>query len=124
MLSFSKNDFQVCYRQLSKVKRKNTFLFVDVSLIKLKVLYELKRIDEAYDEVKKFKEYLRKDRQSDHMLFKNSREFCRAFTLLLRLKQNPTVKNLNELQYKLSKNIMNGRNWIILKMNEINIKSK
>lgn len=121
MLSFSKNDFHVCHQQLSKVKRKNTFLFVDVSILKLKVLFELKNIDVAYDEVKKFKEYLRKDRQSDHLLFKNSKEFCKAYSLLLKLYQKPTDKNLNDLQFSLSKKIMNGKNWITLKMNEINL---
>ena len=120
-LSFSMKNYGSSYDSLKKVNKKNHMLFTDVTLLKLKVLFELNKSDESYDELKNFREYLRKDRDYDLMLFKNSREFCRAYSLLLKLKQNPTVKNLNDLQYMLSKKTMNGKNWVTKKMNGIKI---
>ncbi|MCB0726504.1 MAG: hypothetical protein KDD00_03525 [Ignavibacteriae bacterium] len=120
-LYFSLKNYQSSFDHLNKVSKKNHLLYSDVTLLKLKILFELKKIDESFNEAKNFREYLRKERDSEHLLLQNSKEFCKAFTLLLKLYQSPTRKNYNDLQYLLSKKSIISKKWIILKMNEIKL---
>ncbi|MBK8551614.1 MAG: hypothetical protein IPL53_11360 [Ignavibacteria bacterium] len=103
---------------LGKINKVSSYYFIDVSVLKIKTLYELKNIEECHNEIKNFKEYLRKDRIINEHIISYSKEFLRAFTLLLKLNQNPTANNLNNLEYLLSKKNLIARKWIILKMKE------
>lgn len=119
LLLFAKKEYALCKKFLVQIRKINPFYYVDVSVLKLKTLYELKNIVECHDELKKFKEYLRKDRIVNDHLITYSKEFCRAYFLLLKLNQNPSAKNLINLQYLLSKKNMIGKKWFTLKMNKI-----
>ncbi len=119
MMLFDSNDFLRCKDLLTKIKRKNPFSFVDVSILKLKVLYELKNFDDGHNELKKFNNYLRKDRITKTHLINYSKEFCKAYSLLLKLNNEPVNSNVINLQYLLSKKMLIGKKWITLKMEEI-----
>ena len=119
LVLFSENKFLICSELLAKIKKKNPFFFVDVSVLKLKVIFELKQFDECHEELKRFSEYLRRERVIQDHLRVYAKEFCNAFKLLLKLKRTPDKTNLNELEFLLSQKEMIGKKWIILKMNEI-----
>lgn len=121
LLLFAKKNFVACNVLLGQIKKISPYYFIDVSVLKLKTLYELKNIDECHTELKKFKEYLRKDRiVNDHIIY-YSKEFLRAFALLLKLNQNPSANNLNNLQYLLSKKNFIAKKWINAKAEEVRI---
>lgn len=119
LVLFHEKKLSACYDYLSKIRKKNPFFFVDVSVLKLKVLYELKMFDESLEELKRFNEYLRRERIIQDHLRVYAREFCNAFSLLVKLRQNPNRNNLNELEFLLSGKNLIGKKWIINKMNEI-----
>ena len=119
MLLFEKNDFLMCKDLLMKIKRKTPFSFVDVFVLKLKVLYELKNFDHCHSELKKFNTYLRKERITKNLLINYSIEFCKAYSLLLKLNDGLVKNNLINLQYILSKKILIAKKWITLKMEEL-----
>lgn len=121
MLLFEKKDFASCKDMLDKIKKKNPFSFADVSVLKLKALYELKNFDECHDELKRFREYLRKERNVENQLIIYSREFCKAYFLLLKLNQRPVKEILNGLQFHLSNKTLIGKKWIIQKMDGIKL---
>lgn len=123
LLLFAKKDFSSCNVLLGRIKKISPYYFIDASVLKLKTLYELKNIEECHNELKNFKEYLRKDRVvNDHIIF-YSKEFLRAFTLLLKLNQNPIASTLSNLQYIISKNNFISRKWILKKAEEVRIKN-
>lgn len=119
LLMFAQKKYALCKELLGQIKKNNPFYFIDVSVLKLKTLYELKNIVECHDELKKFREYLRKDRiVSDHLII-YSKEFLKAYSLLLKFNQNPTKKNLYNLQYLLSEKVFIAQKWITKKVKEI-----
>lgn len=121
LLMFAKKDFASCYVLLGRIKKINPYYFIDISVLKIKTLYELKNIEECHNELKNFKEYLRKDRVVNESIISYSKEFSRAFTLLLKLNQNPTASNLNNLRYLLSKKDLISKKWITDKSEEFRI---
>jgi hypothetical protein len=119
ILMFEKKDFKNSQKLLMQVKKKNPFNFVDVSILMLKVFFELNNPEDCHDELRKFNEYLRKDRNVKDLLIVNAKNFCKGYTMLLKVKQNPTKKYIIELQFFLSKNLLIGKKWIEKKLNEI-----
>ena len=119
ILMFEKKDFKNSLELLKQVQKKNPFNFIDVSVLKLKVLFELSNPDDCHDELRKLNEYLRKDRNVQDLLIIYARTFCKGYSLLLKVNQNPTKKNITELQFFLSKNLLIGKKWIEEKLNEI-----
>ncbi|MCB0728936.1 MAG: hypothetical protein KDD00_15835 [Ignavibacteriae bacterium] len=116
-------DFKSCKELLDQIKRKNPYIFVDVSVLKIKVLFELNLHDKCFDELKKFNEYLRKERTVNELLIKYAKNFCKAFSLLLKINQNPVKKNILDLEIFLSRNVLIGKKWIIEK-SDITIPNK
>lgn len=123
LLMFAKKEYAACIELLLQIKKINPYHFVDVSVLKLKTLYELKKIVECHNELKKFKEYLEKDRIADDHLIIYSKEFLKAYSLLLKLNQNPTANNLNNLEFFLSKKNLIAKKWISEKTEELRIKN-
>lgn len=120
-LAFEMKNYILCKELLSQINRKNPYSFVDVSVLKLKVLYELKEFDDCHNEIKKFNEYLRKKRSVRDLIITNAKEFTSAFSLLLKLNQKADKKSMSELQYAISDKISIGKKWLTLKMNEIKL---
>jgi hypothetical protein len=112
-------EFIICKELLSRIKMKNPFFHVDVSILKLKFLFELKNFDECYDELKRFNEYLRRERIIQDHLSVYAKAFCSAFSLLLKLNRNNNMNNLNDLQFLLSGKDLIGKKWIIKKMKDM-----
>lgn len=123
LLMFAKKEYAACIELLLQIKKINPYHFVDVSVLKLKTLYELKKIVECHNELKKFKEYLEKDRIADDHLIIYSKEFLKAYSLLLKLNQNPTANHLNNLEFFLSKKNLIAKKWISEKTEELRIKN-
>lgn len=114
-------QFSDAKARIKRVKRINPFAYIDISQLKLIVSYELGEIDECYRELRRLMEYLNAERKVQQDLIKFTGIFCESFHLLLKLRENPTKKNLYNLQFELSKGNITGRRWIKLKMEEIQI---
>lgn len=120
-ISHKTKNYSKCLEQLSKIKRKDHFFYIDVSVLKMKTLYDSGSYNECHDELKKINEYLRKDRVISKFLRTYAKEFCNCFSKLLKLRQYPVNNNLINLEFRLSKNNMIGKKWIISKISEIKI---
>ena len=120
-LMLHKKQFKEAKAQIKKMKRVNPFLYIDISQLKLIMFYELEEIEECYQELRKLSDYLRTERKIQQDLIRFTRIYCDSFHRLLKLKENPTKKNLTDLQFDLSKGNITGRRWIKLKMEEIQI---
>lgn len=121
LIFYHKKNFIECYKSLYLIKRKDPFFYIDVSVLKLKVNYDLKNADECHNVLKNLKVYLRKERVIQEHLKVYAGEFCKDLALLLKLRQNPTKRNLTDLQYRLKKYNLIGKKWIIAKLKEIKI---
>lgn len=118
-LMLQNKQFSEAKAQIKKMKRVNPFLYIDISQLKLIAFYELGEIEECYEELRRLLDFLNTDRNIQQDLIKFTRIFCNSYHLLLKLKENPTRKNLNDLQFDLSRGNITGRRWIKLKMEEI-----
>ncbi|HMQ70726.1 MAG TPA: hypothetical protein PKC58_17250 [Ignavibacteria bacterium] len=116
ILKFKAKEYKSSNELLSKINRKSPYLYIDVYVLKLKILFELKLYDECHDELKNMNEYLRKERSVKDLLIIYSKSFCKAYALLLTVIQNPSDKKINELQFLLSNNLMLGKKWISEKL--------
>ena len=121
LLAFARKEYAVCIELISKIDKKNPYIFIDVSVLKLKALFELKSFDECHHELKNFKEYLRKERSvNDHIII-YSKEFCIAYSLLLKLNNKPVKNNLYNIQYMILNKKFIGKKWITVKAGEIRL---
>ena len=119
LIALHMKKYLICKELLDKVKKRNSYYYIDASVMKLKVLFELKIIDECHDELKNLNGYLRKERFIQNNFKVYAKEFCKAYSLLIKLYQNSSVHNLSELEFLLSKNNFIGKKWITLKKEEI-----
>jgi len=124
LLLYHKKEYLQSLELLNKLKKTNPYFYIDASRLKLKVSYDLNQIDDCYIELRRIMEFMRQDRKVQFLLIKYTKEFCRSYRLLLNLKQNPTKKNLLNLEFELNKGKLAGRRWIKKKISEIKIDSK
>jgi hypothetical protein len=123
LLMFHKKNFSQCLEYLNKATPVGTFQYVDLSVLKLKVKYELEDMEGCYNELRRLNEYLRKERRVSEILMKFAKDFCVSYNLLLKLRQQPTEKNLYNLSFELAKGNTTGRRWIKNKIKELKISS-
>ncbi len=123
LLKYHKNELFQCKELLKKIKKTNPYIYIDSSRLKLKVYYDLNLNDDCYMELRRITEFIRQDRKVQSYLLKYTKEFCSSFSLLLKLKQYPTKKNLSNLEFELNKGKIAGRRWIREKIKEIIIES-
>lgn len=119
-LMFRKKEFSGCKEILKFVKKDNPFHYVDASVLKLKVFYELNEIENCYQEHRRLTGYLRSEHNVQEELIKFSKKFCTSYMLLLKLNQNNTDKNLADLLFQFNKGNMISGGWIKEKINELN----
>ncbi len=122
-LLFAKKKYSACNDLLGQIKKISPYYFIDVSVLKLKTLYELKDFVECHNELRNFREYIGKDRIVNNKLIVYSKEFFRAYSLLLKLKEKPTANNLNNILFLLSKKEFIAKKWISDKTEEIKIRN-
>lgn len=120
-LMFRKKEYQDCKEILKNVTKENPFHYIDASILKLKVSYELNEIDNCHQELRRLTGYLRKEHMVQEDLIKYSKKFCKAYILLLKLNQDSIEKNLTNLEFELSSGTRIGEKWIKEKIKELNV---
>lgn len=120
-LEFYRKDFKACWEFAEKIDITNIYYYVFSSYIKMQASYELKRTEECYLILKRFKEFLRTKPESDKFLFNFAHRFCVCFALLLKFYENPNPKNFQNLEYELVQNEKIESKWIKMKLNEIDL---
>jgi len=116
LIMFHKNEFLKCMEILNKSKKANPYNYIDISFLKLKVLYELNQFDDCYSELRRVVDYMRHNRLVHIDMLKFMKLFCRSYGLLLKLNQNPSKKNLLNLEFQINKSKFIGISWIKGKM--------
>lgn len=122
LLMFGKKEYIKCAELLNKFKMSNQYHYIDASHLRLKVCYELNRIEECHKQLRRLMEFLKSDHRFQDQLVKYMKIFCISYSLLLKLNQYPTKKNLTHLEFELNKGKLAGRRWIKEKMKEIVIR--
>lgn len=124
LLMFAKKDYlqsMELLNRLNALNRKNPYIYIDASLLKLKVCFELDEIDECHCELRRLLEFLRPDQKVQDNFMKYTKDFCISYNLLLKFNENPTKKNLIDLEFELSKGKITGRRWIKEKLKELKV---
>jgi hypothetical protein len=89
ILNVYEKKFDAALEYLYRIKRKNYLHYLDTSVYKLIVFYEIAEYEESRMEMARLKDYLRQHKEIPSY-FKNSyQRFLTKFALLLKLSENP-----------------------------------
>ena len=91
---------------LLKIKRKTYLHYLDTSVYKLIIFFEMEKTEECRMEIARLKDYIRKHREIPGYLKESYQRFINKFTALLKLKENPEkialgffLKEMDKLKY-------------------------
>lgn len=123
-LNFEMKNYSVCIEFLNKINTRQTVFYVDVIIIRLKTLFELKEYENCYIELRKLNEFLKKKRRIPDLFMTYAKGFCKAFNMLILLTENPDKKNFDKTEYKFVQFVSSGKNligkkWLIQKFENI-----
>ena len=88
ILKTYEKDFAVALNYLKKVKRKRYLQYLDTSVYKLIIFYEINDIESSYSETARLKDYLRKHKDIPVYLKSGYQKFIKIYENLLKLTQN------------------------------------
>ncbi|HMS64826.1 MAG TPA: hypothetical protein PKD83_06170 [Ignavibacteria bacterium] len=118
-LNFETQKYSESIDFLNKIKTRKPVFYIDVMTIRLKALFELKEYEKCFIELKKLREFHRKNRKIPNEFIRNSIAFCKAFNWLMKLNENPNKKILDNLEFKLIQLISNEKplsiKWLKMK---------
>jgi hypothetical protein len=120
ILAIYEKKFNTAFEFLAKIKRQTYLLYLDTSVYKLMVYYEIKEFEESRMEIARLKDYIRQHREIPGYLKGSYQRFIAKFTELLKLteKMDPFLhsKFLTEME-KLKYVGMGG--WLYEKATEL-----
>ena len=88
ILKVYKKDFVDALNYLKKVRRKRYLQYLDTSVYKLIIFYELKDHENSYAETARLKDYIRKHKDIPAYLKTGYQKFIKIYVNLLKLSQN------------------------------------
>ncbi|MBV6478396.1 MAG: hypothetical protein HGGPFJEG_01150 [Ignavibacteria bacterium] len=118
-IKFYKGNFENCLCILEDFCFTNPLLYVDAARMKLICFYESENLDKCTSLLHSFIQYLRRPHTVQDELLKNSKNFCRNFSRLLKYSDNPDWTEVKFLLSELEKNYPNGEKWLKKKTREI-----
>ncbi|HMT11355.1 MAG TPA: hypothetical protein PKA39_07000, partial [Ignavibacteria bacterium] len=89
LLCVYEKQFDTALEYLYKIKRKNYLHYMDTSVYKLIVFYEIGELEESRMEMARLRDYLRKHREIPSYFKSSYQRFLAKFTELLKLKERP-----------------------------------
>ena len=115
-----KNKFKEALNLIENRKEKTIFNYA-IIVLKLRVQYELSMTEEALLEVDRIKHFLRRTKSLTENQKKLTSLFISYFIKLLKVKDNPDHKNLEELLVNLNKSKVRipGIDWLRVKVKEL-----
>lgn len=118
---FEKKEFTACKEAIAKVKKTNSYHYTDGAILGLMCCYELEEFDNVFEELRRLRDYFRREHRIDDGFVKYRLGFCNLYSLLLRYKANPGKKNLTDLTMELNKENVPGIGWIKLKLSKLGV---
>ncbi len=106
LLSVYEKKFDTALEYLYRIKRKNYLHYMDTSIYKLIVYYEIGELEESRMEIARLKDYLRKHKEIPSYFKSSYQRFLVKFSTLLKLKETPDssgiglfIKEMEKLKY-------------------------
>lgn len=119
LLMYHQKKYSEALKFLNPPKRVNPIHYIDVSILKLKIFYQLSEFEECYIELRRLAEYVRIERNVQSDLINYVKDFCTIFRLLLKTRQEPSKKNLFELKFEFKKRNLANAKWLKNKIEEV-----
>ena len=106
LLSEYEKKFDTALEYLYRIKRKKYLHYMDTSIYKLIVFYEIGELEESRMEIARLKDYLRKHKEIPSYFKSSYQRFLVKFSTLLKLKETPDssgiglfIKEMEKLKY-------------------------
>lgn len=106
LLCVYEKQFDTALEHLYKIKRKNYLHYMDTSIYKLIVFFEIGELEESRMEMARLKDYLRKHKEIPSYFKSSYQRFLAKFSVLLKLKEAPDssisglfIKEMEKLKY-------------------------
>ncbi len=106
LLCVYEKRFDTALEHLYKIKRKNYLHYMDTSVYKLIVFFEIGELEETRMEMARLKDYLRKHKEIPSYFKSSYQRFLAKFMVLLKLKEKPDssesglfIKEMEKLKY-------------------------
>lgn len=125
ILKIYEKDFSSALVCLKKVRRKRYLQYLDTSVYKLIIFYEIKEIENSYAETARLKDYIRKHKDIPAYLKAGYQKFIKIYENLLKLGQK---SDKTEIEFYIDqmepiKNVGLG-SWLYEKGNELLVSKK
>lgn len=121
-LNFAKRNYDLSLSNLENINANNYLLYLDSSLIRLIIYFELGKYDEAYPEIDKHKKYIRNHKEIPKGRLNYSVNFLKVYQKLLKLASEPDMKDSDILKKELGEiDYFDNREWIVKKIKELKI---
>lgn len=113
-----KKEYEKALEILSRMKEVNKYDKINFRIFKLKLLFELKRYEEAITVIHSTEEFLRKDKLISKDLKDPTKLFLNFYRELLKIKMNHNASKADELKYFIlkEKRDFKERDWLISKL--------
>lgn len=121
-LDFEKKKYQRSLENLIDIKATHYLQYIDISLLKLCIYYELKKFEEALLEIDKQNHYLKNHKEIPRVQYLYAANYSKLYKLMIKYKIDPNIKDkgIIETEYKKFKQIAK-RKWLEEKISEISM---
>lgn len=92
VLFFYEKKFDIALEHLLKVKRKSYLHYLDTSVYKMMVYYEIAEFEESRKEVARLRDYIRQHKEIPAYLKGSYQRFLQKFALLIKLTDKPELE--------------------------------
>lgn len=124
-LYFFKKEYNNSLESLGKMKTSNYIYLLDASRIKLRIMYETLKFEEAFLEIDRIKHFIRNSTKKIPVSVRNySKEFLDIYNILLKLKLNPYQKDIGFFSKSVSKSsTLINKDWFVEMIKELKTNS-
>ena len=118
-LHFLKGEFGKSLQMISKIATEDFLFKIDIKKLKLMVCYELGYIEQAFSVIDTYKHYITNSKDVTEPRKKSSIDFLNAFTVLLKINDDNSEKNISELKERAGKLNIFLKDWFYSKIDEL-----
>ena len=118
-LHFLRNEFGKSLQMISKIATEDFLFKIDIKKLMLMVCYELGYIEQAFSVLDTYKHYITNSKDVTEQRKKSSIDFLNAFTMLLKINDDNSEKNIAELKERAGKLNVFLKDWFYSKIDEL-----
>lgn len=118
-LDFAKKKYEASLTNLKNIKKTYYLLYIDSSVIKLCIYFEMKRYEDAFLEIDRLRHYLRNHKGIPKVHINTVLSFIKIYQTLLKYKTNPGKTDFGFVEKDLnSMTLVSNRKWLMEKISE------